>query len=411
MSSDTKKVNRAEDEQPSKNDAYLKNGEFDESWQLETQGIVPLEELLNRARKQYEVIVDDDDLDDVENNEIENSQTSSDGTQALLDPADEEEARSSNKNGKPDPQLHEAPDANDPVALYLQEVSKVPLLTHDEEISLSKRIEAGREARAILADGPVSKQTSVELVRSVEDGWAAREHIITANFRLVISVSKKYVGRGVPFLDLIQEGNIGLIRATKKFDYRRGFRFSTYATWWIRQAISRCVADQGRTIRVPVHMGDQINRLRRFSHKLTQQLGREPSVDELAETLNVTPKKVEELLQVAQRPLSLELPADDDEDHELGDYTPDKLLPAPADKVTEKIMREHLREVLNTLPPREVRILQLRYGLHDGKSHTLGEVGKKLGVTRERVRQIEAQALRRLRQPQFRRQLQDYLRS
>jgi RNA polymerase primary sigma factor len=411
MSSETKKVKRAEDQLPSGNDAYLKNGEFDETWQLETQGVVPLEELLNRARKQYEAVVDEDDVDDLEQDAFTDAPPSPENPRSHDDTVEEGKTLPSKKNGKSKTQSYEAPDANDPVALYLQEVSKVALLTHDEEISLSKRIEAGREARALLADGPVAKQASTDLIRSVDDGWAAREHIITANFRLVISVAKKYVGRGVPFLDLIQEGNIGLIRATKKYDYRRGFRFSTYATWWIRQAVSRCVADQGRTIRVPVHMGDQINRLRRFSHKLTQQLGREPTVDELAEKLTVTPKKVEELLQVAQRPLSLELPADDDEDHELGDYTPDKLIPAPADKVTEKIMREHLREVLNTLPPREVRILQLRYGLHDGKSHTLGEVGKKLGVTRERVRQIEAQALRRLRQPQFRRQLQDYLRS
>lgn len=304
----------------------------------------------------------------------------------------------------------EDPDPNDAIALYLQEVSKVPLLTHEEEISLSKRIEGGRKARHLLAEGSIPKRQHDDLRRAVEDGWAAREHIITANFRLVISVAKKYVRRGVPFLDLIQEGNIGLIRATKKFDYRRGFRFSTYATWWIRQAVSRCVADQGRTIRVPVHMGDQINRLRRISHKITQDLGREPSLEELAESLEISTKKVEELMRVAQRPLSLELPADDDEEHELGEYTADRILPTPVDKVTERIMREHLKDVLEELPPREVMILQLRYGLVDGKTHTLGEVGKKLGVTRERVRQIEAQALRRLRKPQFKRELEDYLR-
>ena len=318
MSSETKKVKRAKDKLSSNDGAYLKNGEFDETWQLENQGIVPLDELLSRARQQYEAIVDEDGIDDSDSSAFEGNYPPSDDPQALLDSSTEGESVTRSEDSKTNTSLYEAPDANDAVALYLQEVSKVPLLTHDEEISLSKRIEAGREARAHLADGPISKQASVELLRSVEDGWAAREHIITANFRLVISVAKKYVNRGVPFLDLIQEGNIGLIRATKKFDYRRGFRFSTYATWWIRQAVSRCVADQGRTIRVPVHMGDQINRLRRFSHKLTQQLSREPTVDELAESLSVTPKKVEELLQVAQRPLSLELPADDDEDHELG---------------------------------------------------------------------------------------------
>lgn len=405
MGSETKKVKSREGKARSKEFNYLQNGELEEGWQLENRGIVPLEELLDRARKQYEALDEDDDIDS--NQDDEDNLTSYDN----IDHEPEDQRAPEGGKGSHNPQLYEAPDSNDAVALYLQEVSKVPLLTHEEEISLSKRIEAGRKARAILADGPVSKKRHLELIRLVEDGWAAREHIITANFRLVISVAKKYVGRGVPFLDLIQEGNIGLIRATKKFDYRRGFRFSTYATWWIRQAISRCVADQGRTIRVPVHMGDQINRMRRYSHKLTQKLGRDPTLEELAGALDVTVKKVEELLQVAQRPLSLELPSDDDEDHELGDYTPDNILPAPADKVTEKIMREHLHDVLNTLPPREVRILQLRYGLHDGRSHTLGEVGKKLGVTRERVRQIEAQALRRLRQPQFRRQLQDYLQS
>lgn len=411
MGSKKKKVKHVDGEHSPGDENYLRNGEYDETWQSENKGIVPLEKLLDRARKQYGSNVDELEVDETQDADIEDSLSLSEEQQDLLEAEGDAESSTANENDKVSRPLFEAADPDDAVALYLQEVSKVPLLTHDEEISLSKRIEAGREARAILADGAVTKKRTLELRRLVEDGWAAREHIITANFRLVISVAKKYVGRGVPFLDLIQEGNIGLIRATKKFDYRRGFRFSTYATWWIRQAVSRCVADQGRTIRVPVHMGDQINKLRRFSHKLTQKLGREPTVEELGEALEVTPKKIEELMQVAQRPLSLELPADDDEDHALGDYTPDRILPAPADKVTEKIMREHLHDVLATLPPREVRILQLRYGLHDGRSHTLGEVGKKLGVTRERVRQIEAQALRRLRQPQIRRELHDYLRS
>ncbi|HMK07798.1 MAG TPA: sigma-70 family RNA polymerase sigma factor, partial [Anaerolineales bacterium] len=244
----------------------------------------------------------------------------------------------------------------------------------------------------------------------IEDGWAAREHLITANSRLVISVAKKYMGRGVPFLDLIQEGNIGLIRAAKKFDYRRGHKFSTYATWWIRQAVTRAIADQGRTIRVPVHMGDQINKLLRISHQLTQRLGRDPSTDELADALTVTPKKVENMIQVARRPLSLETPTDEEEDSVLGDFIEDEESPAPAETVTQSLLREHLHEVLNTLPPREVRILQLRYGLLDGQSYTLEEVGRKMGVTRERVRQIEAQALSRLRHPSHRRRLSDYLR-
>ena len=248
-----------------------------------------------------------------------------------------------------------------------------------------------------------------ELRRKIEDGWGAREHLITANSRLVISVAKKYMGRGVPFLDLIQEGNIGLIRATKKFDYRRGHKFSTYATWWIRQAVTRAIADQGRTIRVPVHMGDQINKLLRVQHQLTQRLGREPTVEELADELEVPPKKVENMIQVARRPLSLETPTDDEEDSVLGDFIEDDEASPPDDTATYNLLREHLGEVLNSLPPREVRILQLRYGLLDGQAYTLEEVGRKMGVTRERVRQIEAQALSRLRHPSIRRKLRDYL--
>ena len=252
-------------------------------------------------------------------------------------------------------------------------------------------------------------KTSAEKQRLIEDGWAAREHLITANSRLVISVAKKYMGRGVPFLDLIQEGNIGLIRAAKKFDYRRGHKFSTYATWWIRQAVTRAIADQGRTIRVPVHMGDQINKLLRVSHQLTQKLGRSPTTDELAHALDVTPKKVENMIQVARRPISLETPTDEDEDSILGDFIEDKESPAPATTVTHNLLKEQLQDVLGSLPPREVRILQLRYGLLDGQSYTLEEVGRKMGVTRERVRQIEAQALSRLRHPSHRRILVDYL--
>jgi RNA polymerase primary sigma factor len=303
-----------------------------------------------------------------------------------------------------------AMDADDTVGLYLKEVGRVPLLTAPEEVSLAKRIERGRRAREVLARGPVTIRRRRELQHGVEDGWAAREHLITANSRLVISVAKKYMGRGVPFLDLIQEGNIGLIRAAKKFDYRRGHKFSTYATWWIRQAVTRAIADQGRTIRVPVHMGDQINKLLRVSHQLTQRLGRDPTTEELAEELEVAPKKVENMIQVARRPLSLETPTDEEEDSVLGDFIQDEESPAPTETVTQSLLREHLQEVLNTLPPREVRILQLRYGLLDGQSYTLEEVGRKMGVTRERVRQIEAQALSRLRHPTHRRKLVDYLR-
>jgi RNA polymerase primary sigma factor len=300
-------------------------------------------------------------------------------------------------------------DTDDTIGLYLKEVSRVPLLTAGEEVELAQRIERGRMAREELARGNVSNRRRQELRRLIEDGWAAREHLITANSRLVISVAKKYMGRGVPFLDLIQEGNIGLIRATKKFDYRRGHKFSTYATWWIRQAVTRAIADQGRTIRVPVHMGDQINKLLRVQHQLTQRLGREPTVDELATALEVPPKKVENMIQVARRPLSLETPTDDEEDSVLGDFIEDDEAPPPDDTATYNLLREHLEEVLDSLPPREVRILQLRYGLLDGQAYTLEEVGRKMGVTRERVRQIEAQALSRLRHPSIRRKLRDYL--
>jgi RNA polymerase primary sigma factor len=300
-------------------------------------------------------------------------------------------------------------DTDDTIGLYLKEVSRVPLLTAEEEVDLAQRIERGRMAREELARGNVSVRRRQELRRLIEDGWAAREHLITANSRLVISVAKKYMGRGVPFLDLIQEGNIGLIRATKKFDYRRGHKFSTYATWWIRQAVTRAIADQGRTIRVPVHMGDQINKLLRVQHQLTQRLGREPSVDELAIALDVPAKKVENMIQVARRPLSLETPTDDEEDSVLGDFIEDDDSPPPDEMATYNLLREHLEEVLNGLPPREVRILQLRYGLLDGQAYTLEEVGRKMGVTRERVRQIEAQALSRLRHPSIRRKLRDYL--
>ena len=300
-------------------------------------------------------------------------------------------------------------DTDDTIGLYLKEVSRVALLTAEEEVELAQRIERGRFGREELARGNASAHRRLELRRLIEDGWMAREHLITANSRLVISVAKKYMGRGVPFLDLIQEGNIGLIRATKKFDYRRGHKFSTYATWWIRQAVTRAIADQGRTIRVPVHMGDQINKLLRVQHQLTQRLGRDPSVEELADALEVTPKKVENMIQVARRPLSLETPTDDEEDSVLGDFIEDNEASPPDDMATYNLLREHLSEVLNGLPPREVRILQLRYGLLDGQAYTLEEVGRKMGVTRERVRQIEAQALSRLRHPTIRRKLRDYL--
>ncbi len=301
-------------------------------------------------------------------------------------------------------------DVDDTIGLYLKEIGKVPLLTADEEVWLAKRMEKMvRAQQEFEKGGRIPPHRRSQLQADIEDGLTAREHLVTANSRLVISVAKKYIGRGVPFLDLIQEGNIGLLRAAKKFDYHRGHKFSTYATWWIRQAVTRAIADQGRTIRVPVHMGDQINKFLRISHSLTQKLGRDPSVDEIADELNVPAKKVEDMIQISRRPLSLEMPTDDEEDSTLGDFIQDEDSPAPAELATKNLLREHLREVLADLPPREVRILQLRYGLLDGESYTLEEVGKKMGVTRERVRQIEAQALSRLRQPNHRKKLRDYL--
>jgi RNA polymerase primary sigma factor len=302
-------------------------------------------------------------------------------------------------------------DSDDVVGLYLKEAGRVPLLTADEEVSLAKRMEKAVTAKELLdARGEELPLDDVFTLQDLMmDGEAAQEHLVRANARLVISVAKKYIGRGVPFLDLIQEGNIGLIRATNKFEYQRGHKFSTYATWWIRQAVSRAVADQGRTIRVPVHMGDQLNRMRRVQLQLTQELGREPSIDELAVGLETTPDKVENLLEIARRPISLETPIDEEGDSTFGDFVEDVNSPAPAEEVATNMLHEHLKKALDRLPPREAQILKLRYGLEDGRVYTLEEVGQAIGVTRERVRQLEAQALNRLRQSSAHLILRDYL--
>lgn len=271
----------------------------------------------------------------------------------------------------------------DATMIYLNAIGRNSLLTAKEERELATRVREG--------------------------DFNARQRMIECNLRLVVSIAKHYINRGMALLDLISEGNLGLIHALEKFEPERGFRFSTYATWWIRQAVTRAIADQGRTIRVPVHMGDQINKLLRVQHQLTQRLGRDPSVEEIANALEVPPKKVENMIQVARRPLSLETPTDDEEDSVLGDFIEDDEATPPDESATYNLLREHLGEVLNSLPPREVRILQLRYGLLDGQAYTLEEVGRKMGVTRERVRQIEAQALSRLRHPSIRRKLRDYL--
>jgi RNA polymerase primary sigma factor len=305
----------------------------------------------------------------------------------------------------------QALDTDDVVGLYLKEAGRVPLLTAAEEVSLAKRMERGMQATERLKryGDKLPLDDIYDLKERVADGEMAQEHLIRANARLVISVAKKYIGRGVPFLDLIQEGNIGLIRATNKFEYRRGHKFSTYATWWIRQAVSRAVADQGRTIRVPVHMGDQLNRMRRIQLNLIQELGREPSIDELALHMETTPDKVENLLEIARRPVSLETPIDEDGDSTFGDFVEDINSPAPAEEVATHLLHEQLQGALDRLPAREAQILRLRYGLEDGRVYTLEEVGQTIGVTRERVRQLEAQALNRLRQSSAHIILRDYL--
>ncbi|MBZ0277336.1 MAG: sigma-70 family RNA polymerase sigma factor [Anaerolineae bacterium] len=305
----------------------------------------------------------------------------------------------------------QALDTDDVVGLYLKEAGRVPLLTADEEVALAKRMEAAELAKQQLEEYSESLPMDdvYELKDIVIDGELAQEHLIRANARLVISVAKKYIGRGVPFLDLIQEGNIGLIRATNKFEYQRGHKFSTYATWWIRQAVSRAVADQGRTIRVPVHMGDQLNRMRRVQLQLIQDLGREPSIDELAEGMDTTPDKIENLLEIARHPVSLETPIDEEGDSTFGDFVEDVNSPAPAEEVATHLLHEQLETALHRLPPRESQILKLRYGLEDGRVYTLEEVGQTIGVTRERVRQLEAQALNRLRQSSAHVVLRDYL--
>ena len=288
-------------------------------------------------------------------------------------------------------------ETNDMVRMYMAEAAHVPLLSADEEKDLSQRIEMGRLAQQELARGNVSQKRLKELRRMIEDGWAAREHLIRANTRLVMSVARKYLGRGLPFLDLVQEGNIGLMRAAKKYDYQRGFKFSTYATWWIRQAITRALADQSRTIRLPVHMGDQINRMLRTQHRLQQELGRVPTAEELADELEVPQEKVKQMFELAQLPLSLETPIGEEEDDTLGEFVEDVESPDPEEMTVHTLLQHDLGEMLDELPPRELRVLQLRYGLIDGEPLTLKQVGKKMGITRERVRQLESQAFRRLR--------------
>jgi RNA polymerase primary sigma factor len=274
---------------------------------------------------------------------------------------------------------------------------------------LAKLLEQGYGARRTLCRESEEIERRLELEQAVEAGVAAREHLIKANTRLVVSIAKKYMSRGVPFLDLIQEGNLGLMKAVEKFDYRRGYRFSTYATWWIRQTITRAIADQSRTIRVPVHMSDRIRRLYHTVRKLEQENGRKPTAEEIAAELNMEPGKVQWMLRVSWRPLSLESPVGEDEENDLGSFIEDETTPSPVQTAYQNLLREKVEEVLSTLSPREARILRLRFGLDTGRSYTLEEVGQKFGLTRERIRQIEGEALRRLRHPSRSRQLRGYL--
>jgi len=296
----------------------------------------------------------------------------------------------------------------DTVSLYLKEISQTPLLTAQEERDLAAQVERGRHASTQLQVSRDQDRHS-RLLDEIREGEQARQRIIEANFRLVVSIAKHYTGRGVSFLDLIQEGNIGLIRAVEKFDYHRGFKFSTYATWWIRQAITRAIADQGRTIRVPVHMCERINRLTRASRRLAQDLGREPTAEELASEMDTSARKVEGIRRIAQNPLSLEMPVGDENDGHLGDFIEDDNTSPPLETATHQILHEEVSNILTSLSPREGRVIQLRFGLKDGRAHTLDEVGRKFGVTRERVRQIEAKALRKLRHPRHTRRLKDFV--
>jgi RNA polymerase primary sigma factor len=335
-----------------------------------------------------------------------------------VDILDQESADDSPVNDSAAPELGfeswanpvESVNTEDTVGLYLKEMARVPLLTKEEELEIAKRIEAGWEASKELQMQiilPLERRCELEL--AIAAGQAAREHLIKANTRLVVSIAKRYTGHGIALLDLIQEGNLGLMKAVMKYDYKRGFRFSTYATWWIRQAISRSIADQSRTIRLPVHMADRIHHLYKVNHELEQKMGRAPTTDELACELNLTTKKVQWILKVSWLPLSLESPVGDDEESELGMFIEDELSPTPLQSAYQSMLSDKLAEVLSTLSPREARILKMRFGLDDGNAYTLEEVGQKFGLTRERIRQIEGKALRRLRHPRRARQLKGYL--
>ena len=358
-------------------------------------------------------------LDFLEANNIDVLRITDDDSddEILLDVDDEDEIEVE----KIDLSVPDGVSIEDPVRMYLKEIGKVPLLSAEEEIELAKNMEAGAVAKEKIAILKSREENATEeelaeikeeiknLQKDLDAGDEAKKRLAEANLRLVVSIAKRYVGRGMLFLDLIQEGNLGLIKAVEKFDYRKGYKFSTYATWWIRQAITRAIADQARTIRIPVHMVETINKLIRVSRQLLQELGREPSPEEIAAEMNMPVERVREILKISQEPVSLETPIGEEEDSHLGDFIQDDNVPVPADAAAFTLLKEQLEEGLGTLTEREQKVLTLRFGLEDGRARTLEEVGKEFNVTRERIRQIEAKALRKLRHPSRSRKLKDYL--
>ena len=380
---------------------------------LEYQEIADFFKDLNLDPEKFEMVIDYLEQNGIDVLKISNDDDVDDDI--ILDEEDEVEVE------KIDLSVPEGVSVEDPVRMYLKEIGKVPLLSADEEIELAQNMEDGAVATEKInvlkgrLDG-ASEEEKAEikeeiktLQRDVDKGADAKKRLAEANLRLVVSIAKRYVGRGMLFLDLIQEGNLGLIKAVEKFDYKKGYKFSTYATWWIRQAITRAIADQARTIRIPVHMVETINKLIRVSRQLLQELGREPSPEEIAKEMNMPVERVREILKISQEPVSLETPIGEEEDSHLGDFIKDDNVPVPADAAAFTLLKEQLEEVLGTLTEREQKLLTLRFGLEDGRARTLEEVGKEFNVTRERIRQIEAKALRKLRHPSRSRKLKDYL--
>lgn len=380
---------------------------------LEYQEIADFFKDLNLDPEKFEMVIDYLEQNGIDVLKISNDDDVDDDI--ILDDEDEVEVE------KIDLSVPEGVSVEDPVRMYLKEIGKVPLLSADEEIELAQNMEDGAVATEKInvlkgrLDG-ASEEEKAEikeeiktLQRDVDKGADAKKRLAEANLRLVVSIAKRYVGRGMLFLDLIQEGNLGLIKAVEKFDYKKGYKFSTYATWWIRQAITRAIADQARTIRIPVHMVETINKLIRVSRQLLQELGREPSPEEIAKEMNMPVERVREILKISQEPVSLETPIGEEEDSHLGDFIKDDNVPVPADAAAFTLLKEQLEEVLGTLTEREQKVLTLRFGLEDGRARTLEEVGKEFNVTRERIRQIEAKALRKLRHPSRSRKLKDYL--